>query len=280
MGPSGRIHIFVDNSNVFIQGMTNVAELEHLYNAVNKQGIRYFKDLRIDYGRLLKVILNNREVGSMPYLVGSRPPSYDSLWKNVEQDGFIVETFDRNRQNHEKEVVSEIACAITQSIYLSEPGTIVLVSGDKDMRPLRPGIKRALNEKWNVEIWFWPKGMKSVHKPISNFDVTIQKLFFTGISTDLKKNTTFKYLGSYYKYFTYGYGPDETGTMKFFDIKNGYMFDNHDVLDWFARINLFCWMSRKGNCLRLYFNNNEDLSNAKNWIRTHQNNVQFREIKR
>jgi hypothetical protein len=145
---------------------------------------------------------------------------------------------------------------------------------------MRPGIKRALNEKWNIEIWFWPKSMNSVHKPISNFDVTIQKLFFTGISTDLKKNITFKYLGSCYKYFTYGYGPDETGTMKFFDIKNGHLFDNNDVLDWFARINLFCWMSRRGNCLRLYFNNNEDLSNAENWIRTHQNNVKFREIKR
>ncbi|UZO13229.1 uncharacterized protein OCT59_004733 [Rhizophagus irregularis] len=75
---------------------------------------------------------------------------------------------------------------------------------------------------------------------------------------------TFKYLRNHYKYFTYGYGPDETNTMKFFDIANGNMFDNHEVLDLFTGINLFCWMSRKGNCLRLYFENDEDLSNVKN----------------
>lgn len=39
MRPPGRVHIFVDNSNVNIQGMINVGELENLYNAVNKDGI-------------------------------------------------------------------------------------------------------------------------------------------------------------------------------------------------------------------------------------------------
>ncbi|RIA87461.1 hypothetical protein C1645_286017 [Glomus cerebriforme] len=79
--------MFVDNSNFYTWGMTNVGGLENLYNAVNKAGIQYFKNLRIDYGRLLKLIINNREVGSMPYFVGSRPPSYDSLWKYVEKKG-------------------------------------------------------------------------------------------------------------------------------------------------------------------------------------------------
>ncbi|PKY57636.1 hypothetical protein RhiirA4_449079 [Rhizophagus irregularis] len=163
MGPPGRVHIFVDNSNVYIQGMINVGELENLYNAVNKYA------------------------------------------------GSEVESFDRGRQNHEKEKWEwEIACAVTQASLQNEPGTIVLVSGDKDMRP---GIKRELQ-------------------------------------LILKRKTTFKYLRNHYKYFTYGYGPDETNTMKFFDIANG--------------INLFCWMSRKGNCLRLYFKNDEDLSNVKN----------------
>ncbi|PKC58484.1 hypothetical protein RhiirA1_470887 [Rhizophagus irregularis] len=103
------------------------------------------KNLRIDYGKLLKLIINDREVGSMPYLVGSRPPSYDSR-KYIEKAGSEVETFDRGRQNHEKEVDSEMrmgnACAVTQASLQNEPDTIVLVSGDKGMRP---GIKRALN---------------------------------------------------------------------------------------------------------------------------------------
>lgn len=53
-----------------------------------------------------------------------------SKWK-----GFEVETFDQDRQNHKKEVDSEIACAITQTSLQNEPGTISLISGDKDMRP-------------------------------------------------------------------------------------------------------------------------------------------------
>ncbi|POG63378.1 hypothetical protein GLOIN_2v1484745 [Rhizophagus irregularis DAOM 181602=DAOM 197198] len=161
MRPPGRVHIFVDNSNVNIQGMINVGELENLYNAAGSE----------------------------------------------------VETFDRGRQNHEKEVDSEMrmgnACVVTQASLQNEPGTIVLVSG-------------------------------------------------------IAMKATFKYLRNHYKYFTYGYGPDETNTMKFFDIANGNMFDNHEVLDLFTGINLFCWMSRKGNCLRLYFENDEDLSNVKN----------------
>lgn len=70
MRPPGRVHIFVDNSNVYIQGMIDVGELENLYNAVNKDVIWYFRNLRIDYGKLLKLIINDCEVGSMPYLVG------------------------------------------------------------------------------------------------------------------------------------------------------------------------------------------------------------------
>jgi len=222
----------------------------------------------------MRLIINNRQVGNMPYLVGSRPPSYDSLWKYVEMEGFEVETFDRDRQNHEKEVDSEIACAITETSLLNEPGTISLISGDKD---LRPAVKRALNENWNIEIWFWPKGIPSSNsEPISNFNGFTQKLLFAGIASELKKKATFIHLGYHYKYFTYGYGSDVTNRMRFFDITNGNVFDNDDVLEWFARINLFCWMSRRGNNLRLYFKNDNDLSKAKEWIRTQQNNVQFR----
>ncbi|CAB4397755.1 unnamed protein product [Rhizophagus irregularis] len=169
----------------------------------------------------------------MPYLVSSRPLSYDSLWKYVEKEGFGVETFDRDHQNHEKEVDSEIACAMIQTSLLNEPepGTIVLISGDKDMCP---GKKRL---KWRME-----------YRDL----VVITNILLMDMDQD------------------------ELYRMKFFDITNGNVFDNNDVLDWFARINLFCWMSRRGNNLRLYFKNDNDLSNAKEWIRTHQNNVRFR----
>lgn len=68
--------------------MANVGQLENICNAINNNGVQYFKDLRIDYGRLLRLIINNREVGNMSYLIGFQPPSYDSLWKYVKKEGF------------------------------------------------------------------------------------------------------------------------------------------------------------------------------------------------
>ncbi|RIA94451.1 hypothetical protein C1645_817939 [Glomus cerebriforme] len=230
-GPAGLVHIFVDNSNLYVQGKKNVARLENL-GRVDKEGVLSFDELRIDYGRLLEIILDNRKVGGTPYLVGSRPPSYDSLWKFVERNGFEVKVFDRNCENHEKEVDTEITRAITKTAITNGPGTLVLISGDKD---LRPGIKEALENNWTVEIWFWPKGIHSnlsfVQKQKA-CNSCIQSLISTGIAAEPIKNTSFRFLKDYYKRFSYGYGPDLTNTMQFIDISNGHMFDNYEVINW------------------------------------------------
>jgi hypothetical protein len=63
--------------------------------------------------------------------------------------------------------------------------------------------------------------------------------------------------------------------MQFIDINNGYMFDNHEVINWFVKIGLFCWLNRKDKNLRLYFKSNQDLSKAKYWISENRKEVQF-----
>jgi hypothetical protein len=90
---------------------------------------------------------------------------------------------------------------------------------------LHPGIKEALENNWKVEIWFWPKGIHSSLNFVQKvYNSCIQSLISTGIVEDLIKNTSFRFL-------SYGYGPDLTNTMRFIDISNGYMFDNHEVID-------------------------------------------------
>ncbi|GBC44918.1 uncharacterized protein OCT59_027501 [Rhizophagus irregularis] len=277
-GPSGLVHLFVDNSNLYVQGKKNIARLENL-SSVDDEGLPSFDELRIDYGRLLKTILDNRKVGGRPYLVGSHPPSYDSLWEFVEKNGFEVKVFNRNPENHDKEVDTEITRAITKTVITNGPGTLILISGDKN---LCPGIKEALENNWKVEIWFWPKDIH-VHSSL-NFvqksrNSCIQSLLSMGIAVDLIKNTSFRFLKDYYKCFSYGYGPDFTNTMRFIDISNGYIFDNHEVINWFVKIDLFCWFNRKNKNLRLYFKSNQDLFKAKNWINKNHKEVQFRDLK-
>jgi hypothetical protein len=239
---------------------------------INNEGSLSFNNLRIDYGRLLQVVLYKRNVGAPPYLVGSRPPEYDSLWKYVEKEGYEIKIFDRNCVNHEKQVDGELNSAITETVTRNAPGIVVLISGDKDMVP---GLWRALKFNWKVEIWFWSCGILSnlnvIHPRLCNLN-----LFFTGFCSDLKNlSVTYNHLGHYYKRFTYGYGPDVTRTIEFLDIMNGYMFQNNDIMEWFVEMNLFCWMSRKGRNVRLYFKNRDDLSNAKNWIKKNRKYVKF-----
>ncbi|CAB5393040.1 unnamed protein product [Rhizophagus irregularis] len=65
--PTGLVHVFIDNSNVYIQRKKFVSKKEGLSENL----------ICIDYGRLFKTVLD----GYYPVIVGSRPPPDDSLWK-------------------------------------------------------------------------------------------------------------------------------------------------------------------------------------------------------
>ncbi|GBB96613.1 hypothetical protein RclHR1_00280005 [Rhizophagus clarus] len=137
MGPAGLVHLFVDNSNLNVQGKENVAKFERL-GRFNDEGVLSFDELIIDYSRLLEVILDNRKVGGTPCIVGSYLPLYDSLCSFVESNEFEVEVFERNCTKH---VDMEITRAITKTAITNGPGTLILILGDKD---LHLGIKETI----------------------------------------------------------------------------------------------------------------------------------------
>lgn len=145
--PTGLVHIFIDNSNVEIEGKKLVSNLENV-----------FKDqLFIEYGRLLEIVYSGRTIGDNPIIVRSRSPSNDSLQKKIEYLGFRVEVYNRSVIDHRaKEVDSELKASICDAIQeYKRPGTIVLVAGDSDYGPM---LRQALLRNWSVEIWFWTKG--------------------------------------------------------------------------------------------------------------------------
>ncbi|CAI2190692.1 20096_t:CDS:2, partial [Funneliformis geosporum] len=157
----------------------------------------YLNQLHIDHGRLLSAVLNRRQMGSNPIIVGSRPPLNDSLWDRIESQGYDIVVFDQNIENKENKVDMELGASAMDVIWTRDPGIFVLVSGDGDYFPV---VKRALNHNWKVETWFWQ----------------------SGVSGDLTEcSSSFYPLDNYYKYFTYAYGQDPVGKNHILEITDG-----------------------------------------------------------
>jgi hypothetical protein len=155
MGGEDMVYVFIDNSNIWIEGKFAVAEVEGIgmYDAIRRH--RCLQELQIDYGQLLSTILSDRPLGGHPVIVGSRPPPNDSLWHKCRQYGFEVKVFDRNVDNKEKKVDMQLGTAVLCNVFQNVPATIVLVAGDGDYSPV---IDEAQGRNWMIEVWFWRSG--------------------------------------------------------------------------------------------------------------------------
>ncbi len=134
--------VVVDNSNIFIEGRK--------YSSVS-QGKSGEMDYswRIDFGRLLAFLANGRTIHEA-FLVGSRPPSSDSVWASAEQLGFQVVVHDRDSQGREKAVDTELVALGTEAICVAPRAmALVIASGDRDFIPL---VKVAKRRNWHVEM--------------------------------------------------------------------------------------------------------------------------------
>lgn len=143
------IHIFIDDSNLFIEGQ-RTAKMREPGDAT----ARY--RFRIDFGRMLSWIVGNRTLADV-YLVGSRPPEVDTLWNILEHDkGIRLHIFDRHA-GREKGVDHDLVAEITETSILKEKkdAVIVLVAGDGDYRSILDRLNR---KGWKLEAYFWRSG--------------------------------------------------------------------------------------------------------------------------
>ncbi|CAG8538432.1 4751_t:CDS:10 [Diversispora eburnea] len=226
------VYIFVDNSNFFIQGRDTISNHENLD----------FKNNHIifDYSQLLKLVKGKCELGNTPIIVGSYPPPYNSLWKNLEKSGYEIKVFDRKTR-----VNIFLTLKMSQVFYReSHPGILILIAGDGNYYDI---LLEAIKFKWKVEVWFWKSGISSDY-------VNDNKINYTPLETC-------------YKFFSYGCGPpDHSKKMESLRIISDKIIQNQEIIEGLAALDLFCWLNREKEIISLYFNNKIKLNKARKWI--------------
>lgn len=166
MGSAPELHLFVDNSNILIEGR-RLAEAKRKGRA--KLGKYTDERYEIDFGKFIYVVKENgaRALAEVPILYGSRPPPDDSVWQRIRDDGFDTKIFDRNIRNKEKGVDMEMGMDIAERLHTSKsPQTLVIAAGDADFVPV---IERAKAKGWQVEVWFWNNAAAATKKAASRF---------------------------------------------------------------------------------------------------------------
>ncbi len=142
--------IIVDNSNIWIEGMKYSASLKGLTSVDGKEPCDF--KWRIDFGNLLNKVSEGKTIRKA-ILVGSRPPQNDSLWNTAKNRGFEVIVHDRNSENREKAVDTELVAQGVELICTTSPAVLKILSGDSDFLPL---VKIAEGRGWETEMWAFP----------------------------------------------------------------------------------------------------------------------------
>jgi len=164
--------VYVDNSNVFIEGK-RVKAVEsgmamNIFDAMNNRILD--NSYKIDFGRLHDFIAGS-DMSQIKrcMLFGSRPPPNDSIWNLARRAGFEVITEDRNVQNREKKIDTGIVAAMTKDAYTiadKEQDTITLVAGDADFVP---SVRMLVEDGFNVEVAFWNHASRELQSVASKF---------------------------------------------------------------------------------------------------------------
>ena len=130
-------YVFVDNSNVWIEGKIASAVSKGWASNTAAAHASKIEDSawRIDFGKLLNFVTDgNLSDVKHAILFGSKPPLHDSLWKAMADAQFEVEALDRNFANKEKAIDTGIVQRIAKCLYreAKEGDVFILVMGDKD----------------------------------------------------------------------------------------------------------------------------------------------------
>jgi uncharacterized LabA/DUF88 family protein len=96
------------------------------------------------------------------------PPQNDSLWGIARAKGFEVIVHDRNAQNKEKKIDTQITAEMIEDSYerMKKGDTITLVSGDSDYVPALEKLKA---RGFKVEVCFWDHASREIREVATRF---------------------------------------------------------------------------------------------------------------
>ena len=165
-------YVYVDNSNVFIEGQRVAAVQNGLALDIQDAITRRVFDhsYRLDFGKLYRFVARNGDADAeRAVLFGSRPPPNDSLWAVAKSAGFELVIEDRNAANKEKKIDTGIVAAMYEDAFTKtdkEKDKLVLVAGDGDYLP---AISRLIELGFTVDVLFWAHASQALKTACSNF---------------------------------------------------------------------------------------------------------------
>ena len=163
--------LYVDNSNVWIEGMhVSAVESGMAPDIWSAQSNRICDTTwKIDFGRLFGFAGGDRADVKRAVLFGSRPPPNDSVWDAAKRHGFEVVVYDRNVRNKEKKIDTDVVATMMQDSYeLLDRDTdeMTLVAGDADYVPM---IEKLKARGITVHVVFWDHAAREIREAASRF---------------------------------------------------------------------------------------------------------------
>ena len=159
--------IFIDNSNLFIEGQKASAKRQQ-FNEVDKD----FR-LRINYRKFMDILIGEREVLHSAFYCSGR--LHAKLWKILQKKEIQVLRFPRNERNHEKQLDTALTAHVTRTAIemksmmmnpysdIDMDLTFVIVAGDGDYIP---AFQQVMEENFKLEVYAWKN---SISKKIRIF---------------------------------------------------------------------------------------------------------------
>ena len=163
--------LYVDNSNVWIEGMhVSAVERGMAPNIWEAQNSRICDtSWKIDFGRLFKFAGGEKLQVKRAMLFGSRPPPNDSLWEAAKRQGFEPIVYDRNIRNREKKIDTDIVATMIADSYEIldiKADEMTLVAGDADYVP---AIEKLRKRGVNVHVVFWAHAARELREAATKF---------------------------------------------------------------------------------------------------------------
>ena len=164
--------VYVDNSNVFIEGQRASAVSKgmvlNIYDAMNNRILDF--TYRLDFGKLHAFVAGDDPSKiARAMLFGSRPPENDSLWNMAKKAGFEVVVEDRNISNREKKIDTGVVAVMMRDAYRNaqkDDDVFSLVAGDSDYVP---AVRQLVEDGFKVNVVFWGHASSELKSVCSEF---------------------------------------------------------------------------------------------------------------